>query len=399
MGVAWRWTTWWFAAALLVSCGTCSSYDAFAYGGARTPPPGRSPFDPADAPLGTSPDKVGGNSAFDQVQQHIANTKAMVHGAARHARWFNVANGMLLIVTGPFNIIISALTLKLADLMTSAYLSMFGVLLVAMEVPLSSLQRPMREYFKFLYTRFGRAFFLVLVGNLAMVCGKVGFITASLTILNAVLNIYLLGQNKDASQREAGGMSSAMGEVRNELTGQLGGMLAPLRMFGGMGGLMSMLPFGRGKQSRLGAMDLDGAPSAFDSQFGGGAGDGAGARQDGRPGGQSAFGSAPGGYAQQQPRREEDGPGGRSPFSQQGAGPQGSAYDRPSGAPPSYGQGAQYGGQPQRPGDGAAPPQAQYPRQVRARLAHIARPLDCARRAARHTAARAPARSPHQRVP
>lgn len=380
------------AATLLLLAGPCargSSYDAF-YGSGRPPPgpPGQQPGAGAAAQpygMGGADEKGAPISPYDQVQQHIANTRAMVQGAARHARWFNVANGMLLMVTGPFNIILSALTLKPVDVMTSAYLSMFGVLLVAMEVPLGSLQRPMREYFRFLYTRFGRAFFLVLVSNLAMVCGKVGFLTAALTISNAVLNVYLLGQNKDQSGREAELVSSTMEQMRSEVSGQLGG----LKLFGGLtglgGNLMGLIPFVGGRRRKDPAADIGGGSGdGFDNPF--------------APAGEGGFGGAPaqaGGYgagapqgapAQGRPdafaRREtSDGPGGRSPFGPQSGGAYSAFAPRQPG-PPGYGQaqGAQQpyaGQQAQRPGQPQPPPRQpargqQYPKQVRASCARAA---------------------------
>lgn len=382
----------------LPRCAAGSSYDAFYGSGGRPPPPGK-PGQPAAAGAQPQPYGAGAGidsfsekgppiSPYDQVQQHIANTKAMVQGAARHARWFNVANGMLLIVTGPFNIILSALTLKLVDVMTSAYLSLFGVLLVAMEIPLSSLQRPMREYFRFLYTRFGRAFFLVLVSNLAMVCGKVGFITAALTVSNAVLNVYLLGHNRDQSGREANMVSSTMEQMRTEVSGQLGG----LKLFGGLtglgGNLLGMVPFLGGRRRRDLAADIGEGGDGFDNPF---AAAGAGAPGDGgfgtpaqpQAGGYGAQGGVqgargPGAQAQGggdafSRRDTSDGPGGRSPFDQQGGAYSAFAPRQPGAGgygPLPGGQQPYQGQQAARPGQRPQPQgqqQQQYPQQVRAR--------------------------------
>ncbi|KAJ1631811.1 hypothetical protein T492DRAFT_993114 [Pavlovales sp. CCMP2436] len=317
--------------AALIARGACSSYDPY-YGGARPvggqPPPGgqfsgappalgrpQQGFGPGDGGIGDEQQaQQRGGSPLDKVQEHFANGKAMVQGAARHARWFNVANGLLLMLTGPFNIILSALTLKLVDVLTSAYLSLFGVLLVAMEVPLGSLQRPMREYFKFLYTRFGRAFFLVLVSNLAMVCGKIGFITASLTVVNAALNVYLLGRNREQSGAEAGLVSDAMEQMRSEVSGQLGGMLGPMRLLGGLpGGLMGMLPFGRKKQGLADGIESE----SFDNPFTSGAEQRPAEAGRGGPQGPGAQGAQPQSRAEPYSRRDtSEGPGGRSPFVQ-----------------------------------------------------------------------------------
>lgn len=258
---------------------------------------------------------------MDEVQRHIANTKAMVEGASRHARWFNLLNGMLLIVTGPFNIILSAITLKLGDLMTSVYLSMFGVLLVAMEIPLGSLQQPLREYFKFLYTRFGRATFLVLVSNLAMVCGKVGFITAALTILNAGLNLYLLGQNQGDARKEADLLQNTMAQVTDEMSSQMKSTLAPLRFLGVSAGLPRLWPFGRRRPPPVGAAQ-DEAFSSFENPFSselddreapprsdGPAPRGKGDGGPGEPGFGSSYGHRPTGPYGSEQQWRPDGPG------------------------------------------------------------------------------------------
>lgn len=103
-------------------------------------------------------------------------------------RWGNIANGLLLGVTGPVALAISAFGMKLSNIVLSLYVTAFGGLLTSLELSLEPVAPWAAENLSYLSTAAGRTALLVFAGNLVWAFGRMGLVPALLTCLNALFN-------------------------------------------------------------------------------------------------------------------------------------------------------------------------------------------------------------------
>ena len=96
-----------------------------------------------------------------RIQRHVD-----AEGLLRARRWGNVVNGILLGVTGPVALAVSAFGLKLSNIVLSLYVTGFGGLLAGLELGLTPIAPWVAENLSYLTTSNGRTGLLVFAGNL-----------------------------------------------------------------------------------------------------------------------------------------------------------------------------------------------------------------------------------------
>jgi len=110
--------------------------------------------------------------------------------------------------------------------------------MAGIEIPLGALQKMLKAYFYFVYTRTGRAAFVSLVACIAYTIKHVGFVTKAMVLFNAGLNFYILNSQdrrfaqSDAQAKQA--LNDVGAELRESATGALsfGKALGIGKMFG-----------------------------------------------------------------------------------------------------------------------------------------------------------------------
>ena len=173
-----------------------------------------------------------------EVGKWYARYQGFVSGAAKVSRFINMGCGVWLVVTTPFSLLGSTFGLRPSEVILCGYLCMFGVLMAGIEIPLGALQKMLRAYFFFAFTRIGRAAFVSLVACVAYTIKHVGFVTKAMLIFNAGLNMYILNsQDRRFAQSDAQAMqalSDVSAELRESATGALsfGKYLGISKMFG-----------------------------------------------------------------------------------------------------------------------------------------------------------------------
>ncbi|KAL1524514.1 hypothetical protein AB1Y20_019407 [Prymnesium parvum] len=191
-----------------------------------------------------------------EVSKWYARYQGFVSGAAKVSRFISMGCGVWLVVTTPFALIGSAFGLRPSEIMLCGYLCIFGVLMFAIEVPLGALQRLIKQYFLFIFTRGGRAAFIVLAATIASSIKHVGMVTKAVLIFNAGLNFYILNsqdrrfESTDAQAKQD--LDAVGAELRNSASDALS-----------MG---KYLGFGKlfGSSSGVAAPTSNGFDSAFD---------------------------------------------------------------------------------------------------------------------------------------
>ena len=109
-------------------------------------------------------------------------------GLLRARRWGNIANGALLVATGPVSLTINLLGLKLSKVVLSLYVSVFGGVLSSVEMGLAPVAPWVQENMSYLTTATGRTALLAFLGGLTWPLGKLGIVPALLTCVNAIFN-------------------------------------------------------------------------------------------------------------------------------------------------------------------------------------------------------------------
>ena len=117
------------------------------------------------------------------VAAHTAKQTAYhALGAIERSRLFG--SGAALLLAG-FIGLWNMLVFKLVDAVTSAYVMLFGAMLVAFSSNIG--QASLKRYFGFLYSEHGQVVFLVVAGNLAWSIGWVGVLAAALCNFTAIV--------------------------------------------------------------------------------------------------------------------------------------------------------------------------------------------------------------------
>lgn len=109
-------------------------------------------------------------------------------GLMRARRWGNVANGLLLGITGPVTLAVSLIKMRLSDIVLSLYVTGFGAALTGIELGLDPISSWTEANMNFLTTPKGRTMMLVFVGNLIWTFGNAGLVPALLTCVNSIFN-------------------------------------------------------------------------------------------------------------------------------------------------------------------------------------------------------------------
>ena len=166
------------ATLLAVLCGVAQCYDVEGGGGPRPGP--RPPAPGAGLPLGQPPQAQGARNAvtgLDSAKAEMSKWyrayQGFISGAAKVNQIISFLCGIWLIFSWPLTMLAAALTLQFTDAAVITLLGIYGVLLAGVEVPLGAVQRVLRQYFFFIYTRTGRALFVVQVAVLAYVAKQV----------------------------------------------------------------------------------------------------------------------------------------------------------------------------------------------------------------------------------
>jgi hypothetical protein len=301
MGRRWR-----FLGALALLCGAAQCYDVEGGGG---PKPGlRPPAPGAGPPLGQPPSAQGPRSAISGINSAKAEMskwyrayQGFIAGAAKVNQIISFLCGIWLVFSWPLTMVGACITLQLADAAMISLLAMYGVLLAGVEVPLGAVQRILRQYFFFVYTRMGRGLFVFQVAVLAYVtkqvcyaslhsffpfsrlayavartvheglartltqrmctrlpharavsCNRrappaqVGMMTKMLMLFNAGLSFYILNQQDRRFAQVDAQAAAAMQQASEEMRGSVSEALSFTKMFSGaLGGRFG----GRGRPS------------------------------------------------------------------------------------------------------------------------------------------------------
>jgi len=162
-------------------------------GGRPTAFPAQRPSAPT---LGGAPQPLAQDSARPAVQtkvkKWVRQYQAFIAATAKVSRGISMAMGLWLILGTPMVLIKSGFTLRAGDAIMSIYLATFGLLMFMVEIPLKMLQSFLQSYAFFMYTKWGRSYFLVLAAATAWTLDKVGVMTKALLVFSASLSVYVM---------------------------------------------------------------------------------------------------------------------------------------------------------------------------------------------------------------
>ena len=122
-----------------------------------------------------------------KVKRWVRQYQSFIAATAKVSRGISMAMGLWLILGTPMVLIKSGFTLRAGDALMSIYLATFGLLMFLVEIPLKMLQSFLQSYAFFMYTKWGRSYFLVLAAATAWTLDKVGVMTKALVIFSATL--------------------------------------------------------------------------------------------------------------------------------------------------------------------------------------------------------------------
>ena len=123
----------------------------------------------------------------------------------RARRWGNVANGALLVATGPVALTVSLFGFRLSNAVLSLYVTALGGLLAGVELNVKPIVPWVRSNLAYLMTQQGRTALLAFMGGLTWPLGKLGAIPALLTCANAVFNFHFNKLVAFVSEDDGGG--------------------------------------------------------------------------------------------------------------------------------------------------------------------------------------------------
>ena len=127
-----------------------------------------------------------------KVKRWVKQYQAFISATAKVSRGISMAMGLWLILGTPMVLIKSGFTLRAGDALMSIYLASFGLLMFLVEIPLKMLQSFLQNYAFFMYTKWGRSYFLVMAAATAWTLDKVGVMTKALLVFSASLSVYVM---------------------------------------------------------------------------------------------------------------------------------------------------------------------------------------------------------------
>tara|TARA_B110001452_G_scaffold233155_1_gene210834 strand:- start:1351 stop:2277 length:927 start_codon:yes stop_codon:yes gene_type:complete len=233
----------WWRLALIASLSAASAFDVE---GGRPPafprptqPPGALGAGvPGAAPVVAGAEGVGGpRSAVAGVTTSVTNMarryQAFIAGAAKVSRAISMACGLWLVLGTPFVLLKSGITLRAGDAVMSIYLATFGILMFLVEVPLNQVQKLLQSYVFFLYTKWGRAYFLILAAATSWTLDKVGLLTKVLLVFSASLSTYVMFSSKTDKFADADARARQLAsEIGADMKGRAGQAWSIGKMFG-----------------------------------------------------------------------------------------------------------------------------------------------------------------------
>ena len=155
-------------------------------------PGGGPPRGPQQGGPGGGPQLGGGPQQQQQQMQQRGNSIGgqMAGAAAKVSGWYRAYQGFVaaaakvnqlisfgcgvwLLMSTPLSVVSTLISLKFTEAFMVLFLGLYGLLLLGVELPLSAVQNICRQYFFFVYTRPGRAVFVINVALIAWVCSSV----------------------------------------------------------------------------------------------------------------------------------------------------------------------------------------------------------------------------------
>lgn len=175
-----------------------------------------------------------------KVKRWVRQYQAFIAATAKVSRGISMAMGLWLILGTPMVLIKSGFTLRAGDAIMSIYLASFGLVMFLVEIPLKMLQTFLQSYAFFMYTKWGRSYFLVLAAATAWTLDKVGVMTKALLVFSASLSVYVMfsatgrfsGADEQAHQMLLKMQAEARGKANKAepFIGMFGGMAS--KVFG-----------------------------------------------------------------------------------------------------------------------------------------------------------------------
>ena len=126
---------------------------------------------PQQSVVGSIGGQVAGAAA--KVSGWYRAYQSFVAAAAKVNQLISFCCGVWLVMSTPLTLIGASITLKFTEAATVLFLGLYGLLLLGVEIPLGAVQTMLRQYFFFVYTRPGRAAFVIQIAIMAWHCHNV----------------------------------------------------------------------------------------------------------------------------------------------------------------------------------------------------------------------------------
>merc|ERR1719310_1863765 len=156
---------------------------------------------PASFPRQPPQPSMGVEPPQQAVQPHVVGKvsnlvqryRGFIAATSKVSRGISMACGLWLIAGTPIALIKSGLYLRPGDAVMTVYLATFGLLMFVVELPFPpQLQKLLQTYLLFMYTRWGRCYFLVLTAATTWTVGQVGVLTKAMVVSSAALSTYVM---------------------------------------------------------------------------------------------------------------------------------------------------------------------------------------------------------------
>ena len=131
---------------------------------------------PQQSVVGSIGGQVAGAAA--KVSGWYRAYQGFVAAAAKVNQLISFCCGVWLVMSTPLTLIGASITLKFTEAATVLFLGLYGLLLMGVEIPLGAVQTMLRQYFLFVYTRPGRAGFVIQIAIMAWHCHNVALASA-----------------------------------------------------------------------------------------------------------------------------------------------------------------------------------------------------------------------------
>lgn len=171
-----------------------------------------------------------------KVKRWVRQYQSFIAATAKVSRGISMAMGLWLILGTPMVLIKSGFTLRAGDALMSIYLATFGLLMFLVEIPLKMLQSFLQSYAFFMYTKWGRSYFLVLAAATAWTLDKVGVMTKALLVFSASLSVYVMFSSTGRFSGADDQANAMLRKLRDEAKGKAGEAQRGVSIFGGIAG-------------------------------------------------------------------------------------------------------------------------------------------------------------------